>query len=61
MFSLPALLTLLATVMMAAITCALTLAADAGWPAALLSAGGAGAATLGMVPRLLGKDRPEDE
>jgi hypothetical protein len=60
-FSLSALLTLLATMVMAAITCALTLAADADWPAALLSAGAVGAATLGMVPRLLGKDRPEDE
>jgi hypothetical protein len=61
MFSFSALLTLLATVVMAAITCALTLAADADWPTALLGAGTAGAATLGTVPRLLGKDHEEDE
>lgn len=61
MFSFAVLLTLLATVVMAAITCALVLAADAAWPAALLSAGTAGAATFRTVSRLLGKDRREDE
>ncbi|GAA2418565.1 hypothetical protein [Nonomuraea africana] len=61
MFSFAALLTLLATVVMAAITCALVLATAADWPAALLSAGTAGAITLGTVPRLLGKGAGEDE
>ncbi|MFI6316182.1 hypothetical protein ACIBG8_01610 [Nonomuraea sp. NPDC050556] len=61
MFSLPALFTLLATLVTASIACALTLAASGAWPAALLSGGAVGAATLGTVPRLINKDRPDDE
>ncbi|GLW12725.1 hypothetical protein Misp01_78530 [Microtetraspora sp. NBRC 13810] len=56
MFTLPALLTLVAAALAAAVTCALALAAGAVWPTALLSAGAAGGATLGLLCQLL-KDR----
>jgi hypothetical protein len=56
MFSLPVLLTLTAAALVAAITCALTLAAGSSWPTALLSGGAAGGATLGVLPHLLDRD-----
>ncbi|WP_237109598.1 hypothetical protein [Nonomuraea sp. MG754425] len=58
MFSTSQLLTLTLTIMIAAITCALVLAAGAAWPHALLSGGGAGGATLAALPKLLGRRDP---
>ncbi|MFF5244420.1 hypothetical protein ACFY3V_09085 [Streptosporangium sp. NPDC000095] len=49
----PVLLTLTTTALVAAIACALTLATGATWPAALLSGGAAGAATMGLLTHLL--------
>lgn len=60
MFPLPVLLALTVATLVAAIVCALTLAAGAPWPTALLSAGAAGGAALGMLPRLLDDRRDED-
>ncbi|MDP9862417.1 MULTISPECIES: hypothetical protein [Streptosporangium] len=60
MFSTPVLLLLTVTVLVAAIACALTLAAGAPWPTALLSAGAAGGATMGILPRLLDDHRDGD-
>ncbi|MGI5274113.1 hypothetical protein ACQEUU_33605 [Nonomuraea sp. CA-218870] len=53
MFTTCQLLTLTLAILVAAITCALVLATGAAWPAALLSGGGAGAATLAALPQLL--------
>jgi hypothetical protein len=60
MFSLPVLLMLTVTLLVATITCGLVLASGAAWPAALLSGGGAGGAALGMLPRLLDKRGDSD-
>jgi len=60
MFTLQALVILLAAAVVAAIAGALTLAGGGSWPAALLTAGSAGAGALVAVPRLLA-DSPEDE
>ncbi|HXL89669.1 MAG TPA: hypothetical protein VN969_11975 [Streptosporangiaceae bacterium] len=54
MFSEVALLCLTISALVASIACALTLAAGAPWPIALLSGGGAAGAALGLVPQLLG-------
>lgn len=59
MFSLPVLLVLTVAALVAAVTCALALAAGAPWPTALLSGGAAGGATLGVLPRLLDQRRDE--
>lgn len=53
MFSMPVLVVLTATALVTAVACALTLAAGAPWPTALLSGGAAGGITLGLLPRLL--------
>ncbi|MGA4988601.1 hypothetical protein [Nonomuraea bangladeshensis] len=58
MFTTRQLLTLTVTVVIAAITCALVLAAGAEWPGALLGAGGAGGATLAALPKLLSRRDP---
>ncbi|MGR6915640.1 unnamed protein product [[Actinomadura] parvosata subsp. kistnae] len=58
MFTTRQLLTLTLTIMIAAITCALVLAAGAQWPGALLSGGGAGGATLAALPKLLSRRDP---
>ncbi|MFC5825897.1 hypothetical protein [Nonomuraea insulae] len=55
MFTTHQLLTLTLAFMIAAITCALVLAGGAEWPGALLSGGGAGAATLAALPKLLNR------
>ncbi|GAA0852855.1 hypothetical protein ACFQVD_09935 [Streptosporangium amethystogenes subsp. fukuiense] len=57
MFSVPVLLTLTATTLVTTIACALTLAAGAAWPTALLSGGAAGAATMSLLVRLLDNQR----
>ncbi|GAA3552434.1 hypothetical protein GCM10022419_035970 [Nonomuraea rosea] len=58
MFTTRQLLTLTMTIMIAAITCALVLAAGAQWPSALLSGGAAGGATLAALPKLLSRLDP---
>ncbi|MEZ0071782.1 hypothetical protein [Planotetraspora sp. GP83] len=60
MFSLPALLILTVTALVATIACALVLAAGAPWPTALLSGGAAGGAALGLLPHLLDDRRDPD-
>lgn len=59
MFSLRAVVVLTLTALAAAIVCGLALAAGATWPAALLSAGAAGACVLELLPRLIDGDDPE--
>ncbi|MGW0805748.1 hypothetical protein [Nonomuraea sp. NPDC002799] len=58
MFTTHQLLTLTLAITIAAITCALVLAAGADWPSALLSGGGAGGATLASLPKLLNRRDP---
>lgn len=53
MFSLRAVVVLTLAGLAAAVVCALTLAAGATWPAALLGAGGAAAGVLELLPRLI--------
>lgn len=57
-FSLRAVVVLTFAALAAAIVCGLTLAAGATWPAALLSAGAAGAGVLELLPRLIDDDEP---
>ena len=59
MFSLRAVVVLTLAGLAAAVVCGLTLAAGATWPAALLSAGAAGACVLELLPRLIDGDEPE--
>jgi hypothetical protein len=57
MFTTSQLLTLTLAFVIAAVACALVLASGIAWPAALLTGGGAGGATLAALPRLLsGRD-----
>ncbi|TDE32816.1 hypothetical protein [Actinomadura sp. 6K520] len=58
MITLQGIVVLIATLLAETIFCALTLAAGAGWPAALLSAGGAGGGVLSVLPRLLERGSP---
>jgi hypothetical protein len=58
-FSLRAVVVLTLAGLAAAIVCALTLAAGATWPAALLGAGAAGGGVLELLPRLIDGDEPE--
>lgn len=60
MFSLSGLVVLTVTALVATIACALTLAAGASWPSALLGGGAAGGVTLGVLPRLLEEPRDDD-
>ncbi|MFF0309873.1 hypothetical protein ACFYSC_20795 [Streptosporangium sp. NPDC004379] len=60
MFSTTVLIVLTITTLVAAIACALTLAAGAPWPTALLSGGAAAGVALGLLPRLL-DDRHDPE
>ncbi|GAA5074199.1 hypothetical protein HNP84_009467 [Thermocatellispora tengchongensis] len=59
MFTVPVLLSLTIATVVAAIACALALAAGASWPTALLSAGAGGLATLAALPRLLDPRDPD--
>jgi hypothetical protein len=59
MFSLRAVVVLTIAALAAAIACGLMLAAGATWPAALLTAGAAGAGALGLSPRLIESEEPE--
>jgi hypothetical protein len=59
MFSLRAVVVLTIAALAATIACGLTLAAGATWPAALLTAGAAGAGALELLPRLIDGDEPE--
>ncbi|MEV4249338.1 hypothetical protein AB0J63_38725 [Streptosporangium canum] len=60
MFSLPGLVVLTVTALVVTIACALTLAAGASWPNALLGGAAAGGITLGVLPRLL-DERPDSD
>jgi hypothetical protein len=53
MFSVPVLLVVTATAVIAALACALALVAGSAWPLSLLSGVAAGAATIGLLSRLL--------
>ncbi|MGJ6967725.1 hypothetical protein ACSDR0_38015 [Streptosporangium sp. G11] len=53
MFSVPVLLVVTATAVIATLACALALAAGSAWPLSLLSGVAAGAATIALLSRLL--------
>ncbi len=53
MFSVPVLLVVATTAVIATLACALALVAGSPWPLSLLSGVAAGAATLGVLSRLL--------
>ncbi|MEU4403603.1 hypothetical protein AB0F88_03695 [Streptosporangium sp. NPDC023963] len=53
MFSVPVLLVVAATAVIATLACALALVAGSPWPLSLLSGVAAGAATLSVLSRLL--------